>query len=113
MLIRKTQITSSIRFVLRIFPANYSAWQVVWLEFDDEFADVFAAEEHVDGFGGFFEAFDDGLAVFELAGHFPHAEFLPGVHKLWNVIHDEEAFDAEALDDDLAEAGEAGIVLSV
>src|ERR1700675_1350058 len=33
------------------------------LQFDDEFADVVAAEEHVDGFGGFLEAFDDGLEV--------------------------------------------------
>jgi hypothetical protein len=43
------------------------------LEFDDEFADVFAAEEHVDGFRGFFEALDNGLAVFQFAGHLPHA----------------------------------------
>ena len=34
------------------------------LEFDDKLADVFAIEEHVDGFGSFFEALDDGLLVF-------------------------------------------------
>ena len=83
------------------------------LEFDDEFADVVAAEEHVDGFGGFFETFDEGLSVFEFAGHFPHAEFLAGLHKSGSVIENDEAFDAKALDENLAEAGEAGIVLGV
>lgn len=53
----------------------------VALEFDDEFADIVAAEEHVDGFGSSFETFDDGLPVFEFAGHFPHAELFPRLHE--------------------------------
>ena len=52
------------------------------LEFDDEFADVGAGEEHVDGFGSVFEALDDSLTVFDFAHHFPHAELFAGFHKL-------------------------------
>ena len=89
------------------------ATQALRLEFNDEFADVVAAEEHVDGLGSFFEALDDGLFVFEFASHFPHAEFLAGFHEARGVIENDEAFDAEALDEDLAEAGEAGILAGV
>ncbi len=53
------------------------------------------------------------MAVFEFAGHFPHTEFLAGVHKTGNVIENDEAFDAKALDENLAETGEAGILLGV
>jgi hypothetical protein len=35
-----------------------------WLEFDYEFADVFAAEEHVDGARDIGKTFDKRLAVF-------------------------------------------------
>jgi len=48
--------------------------------------------------------------AFELAGHFPHAEFLGGVHEA-GMYHDKEAFNARPLDDELAEAGEPGSCL--
>jgi len=75
------------------------------LEFDDEFTDVVAAEEHVDGLGRFFETLDDGVFVLELAGHFPHPELLAGIHELRSVIEDDEAFDAKALDQKQTKTG--------
>ena len=83
------------------------------LEFDDEFADVVAAEEHVDGFGGLFEAVNDGLFVFQFAGHFPHAELFGSIHEFRGVVEDDEAFDAKAFDENLGEAGEARILPGV
>ena len=70
-------------------------------------------EEHVDGFGSFFEALDEGLLVLELAHHFPHAELLTRFHELRSVIEDDEALDAEALHEDLGEAGQRGVLPGV
>ena len=89
------------------------ATQALRLEFDDEFADVVAAEKHVDGFGSFFEALDDGLFVFEFASHSPHAELLARVHEFRSVIENDETFDAEALDENLGETGERRVLLGV
>src|SRR5215469_5014654 len=83
------------------------------LELDDELTDVVAAEEHVDGFRSFFEALDDRLFVLQSARHFPHTQLLAGVHELRSVIEDDEAFDAKALDQNLAETSKCGVFLAV
>lgn len=82
-------------------------------EFDDELAYVGAGKKHVDGFGGFLEAFDNDLPVFDLTHHFPHAELLAGIHKSGSIVEDDETLDAETLDQDTAEAGEGWILVSV
>src|SRR6516165_2431825 len=83
------------------------------LEFDDELTDVVSAEEHVDGFRGFFEALDDRLFVLQSAGHFPHTELLARVHEFRSVIEDDETLNAKALDQNLGETGKRGVFLSV
>src|SRR5262249_25240646 len=83
------------------------------LQLDDEFADVVAVEEHIDGVRGLFDALDDGFAALELAGHLPHAKFLARVHESGSVVEDDEAFDAEPLDEHLAKASQARILLGI
>ncbi len=56
----------------------------------------FAAEEHVDGFGGLVEAVDDGLFVFEFAHNFPEAELFGRFGVAGSIVEDDEAFDAQA-----------------
>lgn len=66
-------------------------------------------EEHVDGFGGFFEAFYDRIAICDFARHFPHAKPFSRVHIFCSVIENDKTFDAQALRKNLGEAGEGGI----
>ena len=82
-------------------------------KFYNPFSSVAAGEEHVDGIGRLFKSFHDGLAVLQLTEHFPLAELRRGFHEARSVVQDEEALDAEALDQDAAETGEAGISLGV
>src|SRR6516162_4420235 len=46
-------------------PGKIAGFSKLQTNFDDELAGVGPGEEHVDGVGGFLEAFHDGLAVFD------------------------------------------------
>ncbi len=47
----------------------------------DEFADVCAGEEHVDGIGRFLQSFDNHFAILQLAKHFPLAQLRCRLHE--------------------------------
>src|SRR5204862_4289437 len=67
----------------------------------------------VDGVGRLLQSFHDGLAVLQLSEHFPMTELCRGFHEARSIIHDDEALDAETLDQNGGEAGHAGISLGV
>src|SRR5438552_2374228 len=82
-------------------------------KFYNQFSGVAASEEHVDGVGRLLQSFHDGLAVLQLSEHFPMTELCRGFHEARSIIHDDEALDAETLDQNGGEAGHAGISLGV
>src|SRR5215472_4115754 len=94
-------------------PGKIAGFSKIQSNFDDELAGVGPGEEHVDGVGGFLEAFHDGLAVFDLAEHFPLAELGGGFQEARSVVQEKEALDAKPLQKNCAQAHHAGIFFKV
>jgi len=83
------------------------------LKFDDQFSSIPTGEKHVYGIGGFVQAFDDRFLVLDLSEYFPLAELSGGFDESRGVVQNNEALHLEALDEDGAKAGEAGVLLGV